>query len=193
MTDTVEHPPASLPSQPARRPSPWRYVVAIALVLLTAMWVYALFFASKKATYRVDDDAWRADAEQICRAAETERRALVDTSAGYIADPTPEQAVERADLVDQATDIIEGALDDVVALPLTTDRDRSLVADYEQYYRIVIADRRVYSARLREFDLRPYGETKVDGGPVSNVIIDFTTVNEMKSCAPPSDLTGGAI
>jgi hypothetical protein len=193
MTDTVEHPPASLPSQPARRSSPWRYVVAIALVLLTTMWVYALFFASKKATYRVDDDAWRASAEQICRAAELERRDLVDTTAGYIAEPTPEQAVERADLVDQATDIIEAALDDVVALPLTADRDRSLVADYEGYYRTVIADRRVYTARLREFDVRPYGETKVDGGPVSNVIIDFTTVNEMKSCAPPSDLTGGAI
>jgi hypothetical protein len=193
MTDTAEHQPASLPSQPARRHSPWRYIVAVAVVLLTAMWVYALFFASKKGTYRVDDDAWRADAAQICRAAELERRELVDTSDGYIADPTPAQAAERADLVDQATDIIETALDDVVALPLTTDRDRSLVADYEGYYRIVIADRRVYTARLREFDLRPYGETKVDGGPVSNVVIDFTTVNEMKACAPPSDLTGGAI
>jgi len=193
MTDTAEHRPTSLPSQPARRRSPWRYVVAVAVVLLMAMWVYALFFASKKGTYRVDDDAWRADAAQICRAAELERRELVDTSDGYIAEPTPAQAAERADLVDQATDIIETALDDVVALPLATDRDRSLVADYEGYYRIVIADRRVYTARLREFDLRPYGETRVDGGPVTNVIIDFTTVNEMKACAPPSDLTGGAI
>lgn len=193
MTDTAEHRPTSLPSQPARRRSPWRYIVAVAVALLMAMWVYALFFASKKGTYRVDDDAWRADAAQICRAAELERRELVDTSDGYIADPTPAQAAERADLVDQATDIIETALDDVVALPLATDRDRSLVADYEGYYRIVIADRRVYTARLREFDLRPYGETRVDGGPVTNVIIDFTTVNEMKACAPPSDLTGGAI
>jgi hypothetical protein len=193
VTDTASHAATPLPQPTPGRRSPWRYVVAIALILLMAMWVYALFFASKKATYRVDDDAWRAEAEQICRAAETERRGLVDTTAGYIAEPTPEQAVERADLVDQATDIIEAALDDVVALPLTTDRDKSLVADYEQYYRTVIADRRVYTARLREFDLRPYGETKVDGGPVSNVIIDFTTVNEMKSCAPPSDLTGGAI
>lgn len=201
MTDTVppgaapqpEQSPASSPAESAPRRSPLRYLVAVIVLLLVAMWVYAFGFATKKAAYRVDDDEWRTRAEQICRAAETERRGLVDTEGGYIAEPTHDQMLERADLVDRATDIIEAALDEVVSLPVGSDRDKSLVADYERYYRTVIADRRVYTARLRALDLQPYGETKVDGGPVSNVIIDFTTVNEMKSCAPPSDLTGGAI
>lgn len=176
-----------------RRIRPLPLLVGVIVVLLVAMWVYALVFASKKATYRVDDDAWRARAEEICRANEVERRRLADIDDGYITDPTPEQIQRRAELVSQATDLLEDSLDAIVALPLDTDRDRTLVADYERYYRIIIADRRVYEDRLRDLDVRPYGETKVDGGPVSNVVIDFTTVNEIGSCRPPSDLTGGAI
>jgi hypothetical protein len=100
--------------------------------------------------------------------------------------------LQRADLVAEATDLLAASLDEVLALPLESARDRSLVADYERYYRIVLADRQVYIDRLRAFDMRPYGETRVGNGPVSNVLIDFVTVNQMKACAPPSDLTTDA-
>lgn len=189
MTAPSPTPVESTEGSLGRRRSPLRLLVVVICFTLVVMWVYALFFASKDAAYRVSDAEWRSAAEEICSGYRQQRLALADTSDGFIIDPTPEQMLTRADIVDEATLLLEAALDEVVALPLTSDRDRSLVADYERYYRLVIADRRVYSARLRELDLRPYGETLVDNGPVSNVLIDFSTVNQMQSCAPPTDLT----
>ena len=54
----------------------------------------------------------------------------------------PEQMAERADIVEQATDILEQMLDDIVALPVDNDRDRQLIAIFEENYRIVLDDRR---------------------------------------------------
>ena len=64
--------------------------------------------------------------------------------------------------------------------PGLSHRDRSLLTDYEKYWRILIADRRAYTAQLRTFDLQPYYETLIDGGPVSNTIVDFSP--EMELC-----------
>lgn len=182
--------PATAPGRPGRRFSPVRILLTVVVLLLVAMWVYAFGFASKEAAYRVDDDAWRERAQQICEDYEAKRLELVDTEDGYIAEPTEEQMLERADVVDRATDILEEELAAVLALPLSTDRDRQIVSDYEGFYRTLIADRRRYTEQLRAFDLQPYTETKVDGGPVTNVITDFTTVNEIKACAPPGELGG---
>ena len=41
-----------------------------------------------------------------------------------------------------------------------------------------------------QFDLQPYGETLVDGGPVTNLLTDFAVVNEIPACAPPNELGG---
>lgn len=180
---------ASTESTPRRRFSPLKLLVVIACLALVVMWIYALFFASKDAAYRVENQAWRQQAEQICDRYRDQRLALVDTDDGLIVEPTLEQMITRADIVDEATLLLESALDEVLAMPVTTERDQSLVDDYERYYRLVIADRRVYTERLRQGDDRPYGETLVDNGPVSNVLIDFVTVNQMQSCAPPTDLS----
>lgn len=167
-----------------------RWVLLVVVLGLTVLWVYALVFAPRTATYRVADDAWRAEAERICTRYEQQRVALADMGEGIIVDPTPQQMIERAAVVDRATDLLEAALDDVVALPLESERDRGLVADYERYYRTVIADRRVYTERLRSGDLQPYYETALEGGPVTNTVNDFTVVNELPSCAVPGDLGG---
>lgn len=193
MTATVPAPAGPGRDRPrSRRFSPLRYLVVVACLLLAAMWVYGLFFASKQAAYQVSDANWRRQAEAICARYEQQRRQLADVDEGYISDPTPDQMLRRADLVEQATDLIEASLEEVLALPVDADRDRSIVADYERYYRMVIADRRVYIDRLRALDLRPYGETRVGNGPVTNVLSDFVTVNQMRSCAPPTDLTTDA-
>src|SRR4051812_5715997 len=82
-----------------------RWVTAILVVvcsLIAAMWVYAFGFASKQGVYFVTDKAWRTAADQICVRATQERLALVDTSGGFISNPTHEQMTERADIVDTA-------------------------------------------------------------------------------------------
>jgi hypothetical protein len=175
-----------------RRITPVKVLLTLVCLLLAAMWVYAFGFASKKAAYRVDDEAWRTRAQDICEAHEQQRLALVDTSEGYIAEPTHAQMLQRADLVDQATDILEDQLEQMVGVMPSSERDRSLVDEYAGYYRTVISDRRAYTAHLRRFELVPYRETAVSGGPVSNVLSDFTVVNEMPACAPPNELGGAA-
>lgn len=167
-----------------------RIGLTLIVLLLIAMWVYAFGFAEKKGVYVLDDDSWGERAQDICERYEAERRALVDTDAGYIANPTNEQMIERADVVDRATDLLEAELAEMVAVMPTSDRDRQLVEEYRGYFEIMIADRRAYTERLRAFELGPYLETKVDGGPVTNVLLDFANGNRMPACRPPGELGG---
>ncbi len=176
------------------RRGPGRRVVRVLLLVVClaigAMWVYALFFASKDAAYKVDDPAWREHAETVCTRYEEQRLALTDTSGGYIEAPTQEQMLERADVVDRATDLLAAMVEEITTFPVTSDSDRELLATYRGFYDTMIADRRAYTARLRAFELGPYRETKVGGGPVTNLLVDFATVNELPHCRPPQELGG---
>jgi len=75
-------------------------------------------------------------------------------------------------------------------LPLASDDDRERVAVFMKHYRQIVSDRRLYTERLRNFQLEPYRETMVNGGPVTNVVIDFTTGNDIPRCKPPGELGG---
>jgi hypothetical protein len=194
MTATAP-PPAAPPERPPR--TGWQklafVLISIAVLGIAAMWVYALVFASRDGLYRVDDDAWRENAQEICEAAQQKRIELADTSEGVITDPTPEQMRRRADLVDQATGILEDMLDEVVAYPLTEPRDIALQDTWEGHYRTLIEDRREYTAQLRAGVNEQFTETVVGGGPVTNVVTDFTSGNDIKACGPPADMTSGGI
>lgn len=183
---------AALPMAPKHN---WfvRIVLILVCAILASMWVYYFFFASDKGVYQLQDTSWREKASPICVAAQAQRVELIDTDGGYISNPTPEQMLQRADIVDQATDIIEQMLNDIVAIPVDNDDDRLRLTTFEENYRIVIADRRRYTATLREFKVQPYNETIVGGGPVSNVVLDFTAGvkgNDVPECSPPGELGG---
>ncbi|MEY4339842.1 MAG: hypothetical protein RLZ14_1692 [Actinomycetota bacterium] len=190
MTLTTHTPPAQ-----GRR---WlsittKSVLAVLCLMMAAMWVYYFFFASDQGVYQLSDASWRTTAKPICEAAQAERAALADTEGGYIENPTVEQMVQRADIVDSATNIIERMLDDIMAIPVATDRDRALLKVFDENYRIIIGDRRRYAAQLRAGNLVAYSETVVAGGPVSNVVLDFTAGvkgNDVPSCSPPGELGG---
>jgi hypothetical protein len=180
-----------LEQPPSPKSRGWvKAILVVICGLIAAMWVYAFVFAPKSGVYFVTDKAWRTSADQICANAEQQRLALVDTSGGYIANPTHEQMIQRADIVDKATNLLDGAITDIVALPLAGDKDRERVAIFVKYYRQIIDDRRAYTGRLRAFDLSPYRETLVNGGPVTNVVIDFTSGNDIDHCMPPGELGG---
>jgi hypothetical protein len=186
--------------EPTPEPKSRGWVKAILVVvcaLIAAMWVYAFLFAPKAGVYFVTEKAWRASADQICASAQQQRLALADTAQGYIANPTHEQMIQRAEIVDRATDLLDGMVTDIEALPLAgsddqPNKNRERVDIFVKYYRQIIADRRAYTARLRAFDLAPYRETLVNGGPVTNVVIDFTTGNDIDHCLPPGELGGDA-
>jgi hypothetical protein len=192
MTFTAEHTPTATPEQrPNRR---WvKAILALLCAAMAAMWVYYFLFASDKGVYQMQDKSWRVAAEQICRDATAQREALTDTNEGYIANPTNEQMLQRADIVDQATDILDQMITDLVAIPVDNQDDRDRLAVFEDHYRMVIADRRRYTETLRRFELEPYTETVAAGGPVSNVVLDFTAGvkgNDVPECSPPGELGG---
>ena len=178
------------PTPPPRTRRWVRAILVLICALIAAMWVYAFVFAPRTGVYFVTDKAWRASADQICAGVQQQRLALADTAGGYISNPTNEQMIQRADIVDRATDLLDGMIDDIEALPLAGSADRERVAIFVKYYRQIIDDRRAYTARLRAFDLEPYRETLVNGGPVTNVVIDFTTGNDIDRCLPPGELGG---
>ena len=96
---------ADAPDRPRTRT--WVKLLLIALcALMATMWIYYFFFASDEGVYQLQDESWRVAAQPICAAASAEREALIDTSGGYITNPTNEQMVQRADIVDRATDIL---------------------------------------------------------------------------------------
>jgi hypothetical protein len=169
----------------APRRNIWRIPIIAVIVAFAAFWAWALFFASKEAVNKIGDRAWAERAEEICAAAEDERLSLaVDLEF----DPDdPALLAEHADLIDQATDIVERMLDDVVAVAPTDEKGVGIVPLWEADYRTFLENRRDYTERLRAGDTGPFTETAVNGIPISEKIEQFAGDNEMPSCAPPHE------
>lgn len=187
--------PIQSPVEPERTPTRgWvKAILVLGCLLMAAMWIYYFAFASDKGVYQMEDTSWRVAAERICADATARREALADIEGGYIENPTEAQMLQRADIVDESTLILEQMLDELVAIPVDNDNDRDRLQVFEENYRLVLADRRRYTETLRRFELSPYSETVVGGGPVSNVVLDFTAGvkgNDVPLCSPPGELGG---
>jgi len=186
---TVDHPPTADGETSQAK----RLIVRVSLVALVsvfaAFWVWALFFASKEAVNKLDDQGvWAARAEQICAQAADDRFELTDLRS--VVDVGPELIRERADIIDKATDIIEQMVDDLVAVQPTDEKGQAIVPLWEADYRIYVRDRRNFADQLRETgENLAFYETKVDAIPISERIATFAGDNEMPACAPPYDLT----
>ncbi len=94
---------------------------------------------------------------------------------------------ERADIVDQATEIVETMLNDVVAVAPSDDKGMAIVPQWEADYRTYLENRRAFTDRLRRGN-EPFTETAVDGIPIGEKLEQFAGDNDMPSCAPPRDL-----
>ena len=188
MTDVSEA-QAPAPERPRSRGRlVARTALVVGLVCFAAFWTWALFFASKEPINRIGDRGWAARAEAICVTADRQRLALADFRTMEDADAA--LVNERADVVDRATDILEQMLDDVVAQSPTDAKGQDLVPQWEADYRAYIADRRAFTADLRESgENLPFYETQVSGIPVSEKLEVFAADNRMATCAPPRDLT----
>lgn len=188
MTTAMESPPASAGPPDDPPPRRWvRWVLVLVCLPIVAMWVYGYVFATKQAAVHLDDRAWTERAEDICATANAERDLLFDSRK--ISDAGPDALQERADIVDQATQIIERMIDDIVAVQPSGETDRALVAQWEEYYRTLIQDRWDYTAGLRAGEPNRFDETVVDNQPISGFLDDFAKPNFMPSCVSPRDLS----
>jgi hypothetical protein len=165
-----------------------RALLTVVVVGFVAFWVWALFFASKEAVNAIEDRGWAARAEEICSEANDARLELSDYR--QIVDGDADLIVERAEIVDRATDIIEGMLDDVTAVEPADEKGRAIVPQWEDEYRRYIAARRDYADDLRRTgDNLAFYEPAESGLPISERLETFVGDNDMPACAPPRDLT----
>ena len=165
-----------------------RALLTIVVIGFAAFWIWALFFASKEAVNRIDDRDWAARAEQICVDATAERLELANLTR--IDQAGPELIVQRAEIVDAATAILEDMLDDVVAVPPADEKGRAIVPLWEDEYRVYLADRRAYSEELRDTgENLAFYETAEGGIPITERLSTFAGDNDMPTCAPPIDLS----
>ena len=193
---TVEYPQLDSPLRPPPTRLWVKLLLAVACLLMASMWGYYFFFATDEGVYQLQDKSWRVAAEPICADATAQREALTDEADGYIANPTRAQMNQRADIVDEATLILEQMIDDLMLVPVDNDDDRTRLEFFEENYRIILEDRRSYTAELRAGNLAPYRESVVGGGPVSNVVLDFTAGvkgNDVPLCSPPGELGGDVL
>ena len=162
-------------------------LLIIVCIAIAAMWVYALFFASKESVNKIGDRNWQAFAEKSCAQAADERAQLADLrrvdSAG------PDALSERAAIVDKATDTLERAIDAIARQPVADAKGRALTPLWIADYRTYIQDRRAYANDLRRGVNRPFAETQVDGIPISEKLSTFAADNLMRSCVAPVDLS----
>lgn len=180
---------ATLNDESTAPPRMWaRALVILLLVAFVVFWTWVFFFASKEAVNRIDDRAWAERADAICLQASRDRFEL--TNLTRIDQAGPELIRQRADIVDQSTDILERMLADIVAVEPFDEKGQAIVPQWEADYRIYLEDRRVYARQLRESgENLPFYETATDGIPISERIATFAGDNEMSDCAPPLDLT----
>lgn len=165
-----------------------RVGISLLVVVFATFWTWALFFASKEAVNRIGDRAWADRAELICQDAKDSLVEMADFRE--IRDAGPELIVERAAIVDTATDILDRMVDDVAAVDPADRKGSQIVPLWEADYRVYLQDRRNFADQLRASgENLAFYETAADGIPVSERIETFAGDNDMPACAPPRDLT----
>jgi len=157
-----------------------RLAVGVMIVGLLGMWVYAFGFATKTGAAELSDTAWTTRAEAICKTRDAQLDANVATYSSTAGGTT-----ELGVTIKRSTDIIEAALNQVVAVRPASAVDQRLVATWEGLYRTYIADRREAEAKLINGQKAELNETVLNGSPISDTIADFTSPNHMPSCAVP--------
>lgn len=164
-----------------------RVVLSIIIAGICLMWIYALFFASKEAVNKVADEQWRQNSDEICLSAKKQRDLLIDLR--LVNESGPDALVERAEIIDLATDSIENMVNQIAKLPVADAKGAAIVPLWLADYRIYIGDRRTYADQLRVGTNLPFAETQIDQLPLSEKLATFATDNRLASCKPPIDLS----
>ena len=159
-----------------------RAAIGVAILFIAAMWIYGFVFADDSAVAKVHDTAWTKRAQEIC----TRRNDLLDQNSKSVrttSDGSP-QAVGKG--VSKATDIVQAALEEVLAVMPSSAHDQELIGKWESLYRTYVADRRATEAKLAKGEKAELNETVLNGSPISDTIGDFTKPNRMDACSVPA-------
>lgn len=169
---------------PYRMGFTWGRGLAIAsVVLMVIFWVWIFSGAPKRdnADY-LQDRAYAESLEERCQALRDDLDDLPNAAE------LPNQAA-RADVLDDANVLVGEFIDDIEADAPTSGDASITMKGWIADWRIYLADREDYAARLRTEDNAQLllSESKL-GDSVDKTIQVFTQVNAIKACDTPGDV-----
>ena len=176
----------SAPSEPNDEPRPtksWALGLGIAAFLLVGLF-WAAVFTGKFNTPNPDklqDAAWVAAAETTCKPAATAIAALPNASS-------VDTAAQRADLLDQGTDLLDPMVAELGSTVPTYDKDREVVTGWLKDWKIYLQDRRTFATALRKDSMAKPLLTETHGGWNTEAIDAMANANNIPSCKVPGDM-----
>jgi hypothetical protein len=159
--------------------------LTIVVLAMLAMWTYAFFFSPRESINKIGDIEWTARASDVCAGAKSSLLELADFR--LIQDQA--DLAQRAEIVRQATLILQEMVDDLESVAPGDDKGRALIPLWLADYRTYLMDRADYTSELLSGNNVPFAETQVDGIPLSEKLATFANDNRMPECAPPRDLS----
>lgn len=162
--------------------------LGVLVVAITAMYIFAFFFASGKSPDKVPDRAWAVAAEARCASDRARIYALPPARTFRDIQPLTEALRQRAVVLDRANAMIGEELAALKALPIADDTTRKLATQWLADYDVYLTDREAHSLVLKAGKDDAFTETTYKGSPMSNRMDAFARVNLMKSCQVPLDV-----
>ncbi|MCB0988080.1 MAG: hypothetical protein KDB09_09960 [Acidimicrobiales bacterium] len=159
-----------------------RILAVVTMLAIAGFWAAIFAGLPKRANPDfLEDRAFARQTESLCAAMVAD---LADLPNGAFI----EDAGERADVLDQATDRIEEMVDAIAGAAPTTGDDAISVKGWLGDWRTYLNNRRDYAERLRvDPEARLLLDQSLGGDSVDKPIEIFAQVNDLPSCATPGD------
>jgi hypothetical protein len=160
-----------------------RVLAVVAMLAMATFWaaIFAGVFRAENPDL-LDDRAFVARTATRCDALLADLEDL--PNAAFIDD-----AATRAEVLDEATDLVEAMIDAIEADAPTEGDDGRSVRGWLADWRTYVENRRDYARRLGEDpDARLYLDESLGGDSVDRPIEVFADVNDMPQCATPGDV-----
>ena len=172
-----------------RRRRAARAAVIGVVIAIAAMWVYAFFFAPRTSPDRMPDRAWDVSAEALCATNMVTIDALPSARSFKDVQPRIDALRQRADVGEQATNLLVERVNALRALPTTDARTISLSQRWLHDYDVYIGDRRRQIESWRAGENKPFAESANERKqPASDRMDAFARLNRMPSCVVPQDI-----
>ncbi len=170
-------------SEPRPRRLWLKVLLALASVAIAVMWVYAFVFAPRDGVNPVKDQAWTDGAEAVCSTTSQRLNELVfkvEINEGNKATDLPKYVAN----LDRGYALLAQMIDDIDALPRTSQKAKDIVPRWITDYRIFQEDLRLWIEELRAGRITKFAVSVTDTGvPVEERINTFAVENRIKICS----------
>lgn len=159
-----------------------KIALSVSLVASFGIWGYALSGqADRVAPDTFDSPDYSASLESVCNGAKTALDALPNAEAA-------ENNVERSQQITDRNGVLLAMIDDLAAVPTSSERDAGLASEWLGDWTTYVAERQDYADRFAEDATAVAYFSAVGGERIEKRITRLANTNLMFSCATPTDV-----